>query len=155
MFETGILTNGVASTCAELDIPIVAYSPLGRGVLTGSIRSTDDIAPGSALRMMDRFQGKNLDQNFQLVRELNNLALNFPGSTTANLALSWIRLQSQREGLPSIIPISGSSKEANVRANAVHISLSEDELKNIDRILTENEIVGPRGYEAQRKFIEG
>jgi pyridoxine 4-dehydrogenase len=156
LFETGILTNGVASTCAELQIPIIAYSPLGRGILTGDILKASDLPSNSVLRRMDRFQGDNLEANLRFVQELHRLSLDFKPYTLPNIALSWLREQSQRrEGLPAILPIAGSSKEEKVRANALHIDLSEDDLVCIDRILEENKIVGPRSYAAQRKYIEG
>lgn len=105
---------------------------------------------------MDRFQGDNLEANLRLVQELHRLSLDFKPYTLPNIALSWLRKQSQRkEKLPAILPIAGSSKEEKVRANARHIDLSEDDLVRIDRILEENKIVGPRSYAAQRKYIEG
>jgi pyridoxine 4-dehydrogenase len=156
LFESGILTNGVASTCAELGIPVIAYSPLGRGILTGDILKASDLPSDSVLRRMDRFQGSNLEENLHLIQELHRLSLEFKPYTLPNIALSWLRSQSQRKkGLPAILPIAGSSKQENVRANSCHVDLSEDDLVHIDRILEENRIVGPRSYAAQRKYIEG
>lgn len=155
LFETSILTNGVASTCAELDIPIVAYSPLGRGVLTGQVTRSEDIAQSSYLRLMDRFQGENLEHNLRLIHELNKLSSEFHPYTMGNIALSWLRAQSGKDGLPVILPICGSSKEANVRANAVHVELKDDDIARIDKVLRENEIVGDRAYAAHRKYLEG
>ncbi|KAL2786098.1 NADP-dependent oxidoreductase domain-containing protein [Aspergillus keveii] len=152
LFETGILQNGVASVCAELDIPIVAYSPLGRGVLTGEVLNAGDLPLDSVLRRMDRFQGDNLEQNFRLIQELHRLSLEFKPYTMPNIALSWLRAQSQRKGLPQILPIAGTSKKANVRANALHVELSKDDIVRIDRLLQENKVVGPRSYAGQHSF---
>ncbi|KAL4992910.1 hypothetical protein BDV10DRAFT_190465 [Aspergillus recurvatus] len=105
LFETGILTNGVAPICAGLHIPIIAYSPLGCGILTGDILKASGQPLGSALRRTDRFQGNNLDENLRLVQELHRLSLQFIPYTMPNIALSWLRTQSQRKKeLPEILP---------------------------------------------------
>lgn len=155
LFETSILHNGVAKICAELDIPVVAYSPLGSGVLTGQMASSSDIPATSPLRRLHRFQGENIEVNFRLVQELRDLATEYERYTMANIALSWVRSQSQRDGLPVIVPISGSSKEKNVRENAVQMALTPDDLGRIETILQENKIVGDRGYPGMSKYLEG
>ena len=70
LFETRILSNGVADTCAKLNIPIIAYSPLGRGLLTGKITSAADLPADSPLRRLDKYKGENLDHNLRLVKAL-------------------------------------------------------------------------------------
>jgi pyridoxine 4-dehydrogenase len=145
----------VASTCAELDIPIVCYSPLGKGLLTGKIMTQDDIPLNSVLRRLDRLQGGNLEQNLRLVQALQQLAAEHKPFTLPQLAVSWIRQLSCRDGLPVLIPIAGSSKEQNVRINAVNVPLSEAHLKKLDKVLAENEVVGHRAYAEQKKYIEG
>ena len=155
MFETSILRNSVAATCASLNIPLIAYSPLGRGILTGKITAPSDIPANSPLRRNDKYKGENLDQNLRLIHVLQKLSMDYQPHTMAQLALSWIRQHSGRDGLPVIIPISGSTKEENVRANAVAVELTEADLKKIDTILEENKVVGDRAYAEQRRYLEG
>jgi pyridoxine 4-dehydrogenase len=155
MFETSILRNSVAATCASLSIPLIAYSPLGRGVLTGKITAPSDIPANSPLRRIVKYQGENLDQNLRLIHALQKLSVDYQPHTLAQLALSWIRQHSGRDGLPVIIPISGSSKEENVRANAITVELTVANLQKIDTILEENKIVGDRAYADQRRYLEG
>lgn len=75
LWATEILQNGVAATCAELDIPIIAYSPLGRGFLTGKIRSSDDIPDGEFRKTLDRFQPESFEKNLKLVDEINIISV--------------------------------------------------------------------------------
>ena len=153
LFETVILENGVASTCAELGIPIVAYSPLGRGFLTGNIQTADDVP--ERLRKLDKCQGENLEHNLGLVRAVKSLAEEHPGYAMATFALSWIRQLSGKNGLPIMIPISGSSKAENVRNNAKSVVLSEKDFAKIQHALRENGTKGARGYGIQMKYLEG
>lgn len=155
LFETGILRNGVTSTCAELGIPIIAYSPLGKGLLTGRITTTEDIPSNSMLRRLDRLQGDNFDHNLRLIRALHQLAAEYQPHTLPQLAMSWIRHLSCRNGLPVMIPIAGSSKEANVRTNAVDVALTDADLEKLDKILAENKVLGDRSYAGQKKYMEG
>ena len=73
----------------------------------------------------------------------------------ATFALSWIRQLSCRNGLPTLIPISGSSRAENVRVNAQNIVLSEDDFAKIQKALDENKTKGARGYGIQKKYLEG
>ena len=155
LFETSILHNGVASTCAELGIPVIAYSPLGCGILTGQMARASDLPANSPLRRLYRFQGENLEHNFRLVQEFRAFSNEHPPYTMANIAMSWVRSQSQRDGLPIIIPIGGSSKEKNVRENAIQLPLTESDLGRMDKILQQNEVMGDRGYPGNAKYLEG
>lgn len=74
LWATDILENGIAETCADLGIPVVAYSPLGRGFLTGQIKSFEDIPEGDFRKWMPRFQPNVFDKNMDLVRELEKIA---------------------------------------------------------------------------------
>ena len=153
LFETAILENQVASTCAELGIPIVAYSPLGRGLLTGNITDAESVPV--QLRRLDKYQGENLQHNLRLVNAVQELSAKHPGYPMATFALSWIRQRSGRDGLGTFIPISGSSKAENVRANARNIKLSDEDFATIQKVLDENPTIGDRGYGPQKKFLEG
>lgn len=145
----------MAETCAELKILIVAYSPLGKGLLTGSILAPKDIPETSMLRRLDKLSDAHLETNLQLIRELQRLSADDRQVTLPQLAISWIRQLSGKNGLPAMIPIAGSSQACNVRDNAFHVDLSERDLSRINRILEENKIVGQRSYGDQIKYIEG
>ena len=97
LFTTDVLTNGVAAACAEHNIPLVAYSPMSRGFLTGKIKSFDDIPEGDFRKTIPRFQPENFDNNLLLVKEVQNLAKQ-KGCTTAQLAINWVRTQSEKVG---------------------------------------------------------
>lgn len=143
LWSTEILTNGITETCAELGIPIVAYSPLGRGFLTGQIKSYDDIPDGDFRRLLDRFQPGNFEKNIQLVDEIKKVATR-KGVTPSQLALAWIRHQSRKNGLPVIIPIPGATKDIRVAENMAHVDVTDEEVAEINEILKSIEIVGGR-----------
>ena len=133
----------------------MAYSPLGRGLLTGKITSAADLPANSPLRRLDKYQGKNLDHNLQLVRALQELSEKHRGYLMPAFALSWIRQLSGRDGLGDILPICGSSRAENVRINAQHVQLMDEDFKSIQKTLDENKTVGDRAYPEQRKYLEG
>lgn len=153
LFETSILTNGVASTCAKLKIPVVAYSPLGRGLLTGKISSAADLP--ASLKRLDKLQGENFEHNLKLVKALQEVSETHKGQPLSVLALSWIRQLSGRDGFGVFIPICGSSKAENVRSNSMNVELTEEDFSRIRKILEENRVVGERAYAEQRKYLEG
>ncbi|KAK2767762.1 hypothetical protein FQN54_003921 [Arachnomyces sp. PD_36] len=144
LWSTEILHNDVAKTCAELGIPVIAYSPLGRGALTGAITSTSDIPEGDIRRRMPRFQEEALAANLKLVNEVQSLATR-KNVAPAQIALAWVRTLSGRPGLPTIIPIPGGTTSEKVIQNMEDVGkLSQAEMDEIDAILKENEIVGGR-----------
>ncbi len=99
-------------TCRELGIGFVAYSPLGRGFLTGRFRSIDDLAPNDWRRQNPRFQGANFQKNLDVVAQVQALARD-QGCTPAQLALAWLLAQGD-----DIVPIPGSTRAARVEENA-------------------------------------
>lgn len=143
LFATDVLTNGVADACARHAIPIVAYSPLGRGLLTGQIRSKDDIPAGDFRHHMPRFQPGNFDINLELVAQVEALAAR-KGCTPAQLALGWVSALQRRPGMPVIIPIPGATTAARVEENARHVELTDDEMAEIDATLAKFEVAGDR-----------
>jgi aryl-alcohol dehydrogenase-like predicted oxidoreductase len=130
--------------CAELGIGFVAYSPLGRGFLTGAIRSIDDLAPDDWRRNNPRFQGENFQRNLALVDAVHELA-KAKGCTAAQLALAWVLARDE-----GIVPIPGTRSierlEENVRA--ADLSLSDDELRRLDEIAPPGAAAGARYPEA-------
>jgi aryl-alcohol dehydrogenase-like predicted oxidoreductase len=134
----------ILPTVRALGIGFVPYSPLGRGFLTGRIRSIDDLAPDDYRRNSPRFQGENFAKNFQLLDEVNSLARE-KGCTASQLALAWVLARGE-----DIVPIPGTKRrkylEENVRA--VDVRLTPDELARIDRALPPGAAAGTR-YPAQ------
>ncbi len=95
LFTTHIFDNGVAAACAEHNIPIVAYSPLSRGFLTGELKSPDDIPEGDFRKAIPRFQAENFSMNLEIVDEVKKLASR-KACTTPQIAINWVRCQSNK-----------------------------------------------------------
>lgn len=141
MFTTDIQTNGVAATCAELGIPIVAYSPLGRGFLTGQIKSFSDV---SEIQLRSpRFQEENFHKNIELAETIKKVA-GKKGCTPAQLAIGWVRAYSDTEGNPTIIPLPGATAVIRVQENMKDVQLTTEELKEIEGILAAMPVQGSR-----------
>ena len=134
----------VIPTVHELGIGFVAYSPVGRGFLSGKIRSIDDLEPDDYRRNSPRFQGDNFARNLALVDEIRTIALEHR-CTPAQLALAWVLEQGQ-----DIVPIPGTKRrtflEENLGALAVH--LTNEDMGRIDRVLPPGAAAGER-YPAQ------
>ncbi|OAA56562.1 aldo/keto reductase [Niveomyces insectorum RCEF 264] len=144
MWSTDVFTNGVAAACAQYDIPMVAYSPIGRGMLTGQFKSIDDLPKGDFRRTHPRFQPENFPVNLKLVAEVQKLAA-AKGCTPAQLAINWVRCLSRRPGMPkTIIPIPGATTAERVRENAKVIDLTDAEMDAIDALLATIEVKGGR-----------
>jgi aryl-alcohol dehydrogenase-like predicted oxidoreductase len=116
------------SLCRELDIGFVAYSPLGRGFLSGGIRSIDDLAEDDRRRRMPRFQGDNFKKNLELVDRVAEIARE-KGVTPGQLALAWVLGQGR-----DIVPIPGTKRRSYLEENAdaAGIDLSDEDLERID-----------------------
>ena len=153
LFETSILKNGVAEICAKLHIPIVAYSPLGRGILTGKITTAEDLP--APMRRLNKYQGEYLNHNLRFVKELQKLVDKQKGTSLSILALSWVRQLSGRDGWGVFVPISGSTKAENVRSNAQNMELTDEDFNTISELLKNIGTVGERGYGEQKKYLEG
>ncbi|TDZ30513.1 Pyridoxal reductase [Colletotrichum spinosum] len=143
LFSTDVLHNGIAAACAEHNIPLIAYSPIGRGLLTGQIKKPEDIPDGDFRHHMPRFQPGNFDINLKLVKQVEDLAAK-KGVTSAQLALGWVVALSKRSGMPEIIPIPGATTVARVEENAKLIQLTEQEMDEIDTTLAQFEVAGGR-----------
>ena len=124
----------------ELGIGFVAYSPIGRGFLSGRFRTIDDLAPDDWRRNNPRFQGENFQKNVDLVRHIEQLAKK-KGVTPAQLAIAWLL----RRG-DDIVPIPGSKSIAHLEENAAAagIELTRDELARIDQIAPKGAAAGDR-----------
>jgi len=136
--------------CVELGITFVAYSPLGRGFLTGAIKSPADLAADDWRRNHPRFQGENFEKNLALVRALGKMA-SAKGVTAAQLALAWVLAQGDH-----IVPIPGTRTVARLEENAAAaaIELSDDELEQLDAVIPPEAVSGARYGEAGMKTIQ-
>jgi len=137
--------DGVLATCAELGIGFVAYSPIGRGFLSGRIRSIDDLAPDDFRRNNPRFQGENFARNLELVDRVREIA-DEKGVTATQLALAWVMAQSDRAGHPSIVPIPGTKRVAYLKENAAaaDVRLTDDDLRRLDEAAPVGATAGDR-----------
>jgi aryl-alcohol dehydrogenase-like predicted oxidoreductase len=132
------------ATCRELHIGFVAYSPLGRGFLTGRFTSPDDLAEDDWRRKNPRFQGANFYANLEIVHRVKGLAAR-KGCTTGQLALAWLLAQDER-----IVPIPGSKAPSRLEENAaaVDIVLTADDLSELSA-------AAPHGVAAGTRYAEG
>jgi aryl-alcohol dehydrogenase-like predicted oxidoreductase len=137
----------ILPTCRELGIGFVAYSPLGRGFLTGAIQSIDDLDEDDYRRFSPRFQGENFQRNLDLVTKISELAAD-KAVTPAQLALAWVLSQGE-----DIVPIPGTKRRARLEENAaaVDVVLSDDELREIADALPE--AAGQRYPEAMMQSV--
>jgi aryl-alcohol dehydrogenase-like predicted oxidoreductase len=118
----------ILPTVRELGIGFVAYSPLGRGFLTGRIRSAEDLSEGDFRRVNPRFEGENLDRNLELVGRVEELAAE-KGVAAGQLALAWVLAQGE-----DVVPIPGTKRLAYLEQNvaAAEIELSAEDLLRLD-----------------------
>ncbi len=133
----------ILATTRELEIAFVAYSPLGRGFLTGQIKRFEDFAPDDYRRNSPRFQGENFEKNLDLVRRVEAIAKE-KKCTSGQLALAWLLAQGE-----DIIPIPGTKRRKYLEENAgaLNVSLTKDDLRQIDE-------VAPRGVAAGLRYPE-
>ena len=139
----------IIPACRELGIAFVAYSPLGRGFLTGQIKRFEDLAPDDWRRNAPRFQGANFEKNLALVRHIEQLAAK-KGCTPAQLALAWVLAQGGE-----FVPIPGASRRAHLEENigALQVTLTREELQRIDEIAPKGAAAGERYPEAAMRAV--
>jgi aryl-alcohol dehydrogenase-like predicted oxidoreductase len=136
--------DGILATCRELGVGFVAYSPLGRGFLTGQIKRFDDLAPDDFRRYSPRFQGDNFGKNLQLVERVTQLAKQ-KSCTPGQLALAWVLAQGD-----DVVPIPGTKRRAYLEENllAEKVTLNAQDKAAIDEIAPKGVAAGER-YPAQ------
>ena len=134
--------EGILDTCRELGVAFVAYSPLGRGFLTGRFRSPEDLAPDDWRRKNPRFLAENFQRNLDLVERVRKIAAR-KGCTPAQLAIAWLLNRGE-----DIVPIPGSTRAERVEENgaAAHIRLSREEMEELE---------GVAGMVAGQRYPEG
>jgi aryl-alcohol dehydrogenase-like predicted oxidoreductase len=141
--------DGLLDLCRELGIGFVAYSPLGRGFLTGQIKSFDDLAPDDYRRNAPRFQGENFAKNLELVRRVEEIAAE-KSCTPAQLALAWVLARGQ-----DVVPIPGTKRRKYLEENAaaLGVRLTEEDLRRIDEAAPPGAAAGARYPEASMKSV--
>jgi aryl-alcohol dehydrogenase-like predicted oxidoreductase len=138
-------------TCRELGVGFVAYSPLGRGFLTGKIRCFEDLAPDDNRRNFPRFQGENFAKNLQLVERIHEIA-HEKHCEASQLALAWVLAQGK-----DIVPIPGTKRRAYLEENlgAFRIGLTPRELSRINEVAPRGSASGARYHEAAMERVNG
>ncbi|MCC9137414.1 aldo/keto reductase [Pontibacter silvestris] len=137
--------DDVLPACRDLGVGFVPYSPLGRGFLTGQIKSFEDLAEDDYRRFSPRFQGENFQKNIDLVKKIEELAAQ-KGCKPAQLALAWLLAQGN-----DIVPIPGTKRRKYLEENlgALEVSLFQEELQQIDEIAPKGVAAGDRYAQAQ------
>ena len=153
LWATEVLKNGVAATCAELGIPLTAYSPIARGALTKKL-TIDDIPEGDFRRRLPRYQPETLKSNNRLTDEVEKLAKR-KGCTPAQVAVAWVRHLSGRTGLPIIIPIPGATLPEMVEENAKEVPLTNEDMAELGELVDKIQIMGERYGIHAMHLIEG
>lgn len=140
----------VLATCRKLGIGFVAYSPLGRGFLSGQFKSPEDFPADDYRRNSPRFQGANFTKNLELVTKVEELAKK-KGCTTSALAIAWVLAQGD-----DIVPIPGTKRRKYLEDNAAaaDITLSKGDLDELERAFPRNAVSGPRYPEAMMRLLD-
>ncbi len=140
LFSRDIEDNGVLATLRELGIALVPYSPLGRGLLSGAIRSIDALASNDFRRVSPRFQGANFELNLALADAVRDIAREFD-ATPAQVALAWVLAAGE-----DVVPIPGTKRVDRLEENAgsVHLTLSIEQRRRIEAAAPKHAVVGDR-----------
>jgi aryl-alcohol dehydrogenase-like predicted oxidoreductase len=130
----------VLPACRELGVGFVAYSPLGRGFLTGQFKRFEDLAPDDYRRQSPRFQGENFQKNLDLVGRIQQMASE-KGCTASQLAIAWVLAQGD-----DIVPIPGTKRRKYLEENlgALNVKLTPDDLRRIDEVSPKGAAAGDR-----------
>ncbi|MGA7169348.1 MAG: aldo/keto reductase, partial [Candidatus Sulfotelmatobacter sp.] len=141
----------ILGTCRELGIAFVAYSPLGRGFLTGQFTRFEDLPQDDYRRSSPRFQGENFQKNLDLVRGVEEIAKE-KGCQPAQLALAWVLAQDK-----NIVPIPGTKRRKYLEQNvaALDVKFTEDDLRRIDEIFPTGVAAGDRYPEHVMSLVNG
>jgi len=141
----------ILATCRELGIGFVAYSPLGRGFLTGQFKKFEDLAADDYRRFSPRFQGENFQKNLDLVKEVEKLARE-KQCQPSQLALAWVLAQGD-----DIAPIPGTKRRKYLEENAaaVDLKLTPDDLRRLNKVFPSGAAAGLRYPEHMMKLVNG
>jgi aryl-alcohol dehydrogenase-like predicted oxidoreductase len=141
----------ILPTCRRLGVAFVAYSPLGRGFLTGAFKSPDDFAADDYRRVSPRFQGENFARNLELVEKVKQLAAE-AGVSAGQLALAWVLAQGEE-----IVPIPGTKHRKYLEENAaaVELSLAPELVQNLQKIFPPDAAAGERYAASMKTLLNG
>ena len=142
--------EGILSKCEELGVGFVPFSPLGRGFLSGTVRSLDGLPPGDFRRGVPRFQPGNFEKNLALADRLRTMAEG-KGCTAAQLALAWVLARG-----PHVVPIPGTKRPKYLEENvtATELTLSRGELDALDRLFARGSVAGARYSPASAALVD-
>jgi aryl-alcohol dehydrogenase-like predicted oxidoreductase len=143
--------DDILETCRELGVGFVAYSPLGRGFLTGQFKRFEDFAADDYRRFSPRFQGENFKKNLDLVARVEEIAKQ-KNCTPAQLALAWVLAQGE-----DIVPIPGTKRRKYLEDNvgAINVQLTADDLRRIDEVAPHGAAAGERYPEHMMQLVNG
>jgi aryl-alcohol dehydrogenase-like predicted oxidoreductase len=141
----------ILPACRRLGVAFVAYSPLGRGFLTGAFKSPDDFAADDYRRVSPRFQGENFARNLELVEKVKQLAAK-AGISAGQLALAWVLAQGEE-----IVPIPGTKHRKYLEENAaaVELSLAPELVQNLQKIFPPDAAAGERYAASMKTLLNG
>ena len=141
----------ILPTCRELGIGFVAYSPLGRGFLTGQLKKFEDLAADDYRRLSPRFQGENFQTNLDLVKKVEELARE-KGCEPSQLALAWVLAQGD-----DVVPIPGTKRRKYLEENAaaVDLELSSEDLRHLTEVFPSGAASGMRYPQHMMDLING
>jgi aryl-alcohol dehydrogenase-like predicted oxidoreductase len=149
LWSRDVERNGILAACRQLGIGFVAYSPLGRGFLTGAIQKPSDLAPDDWRHTNPRFQGEAFERNLQIATHVKNLAQR-KGCSPAQLALAWVLAQGE-----DIVPIPGTKRVRYLEDNlgALEVTLTPDELTQINHLFPPGVAQGERYAESMMTLV--
>jgi aryl-alcohol dehydrogenase-like predicted oxidoreductase len=141
--------NGVLQTCRELGIGFVAYSPLGRGFISGRFKRFEDLSEGDQRRTWPRFQGENFQKNLDLAKKVEEIARE-KGCTASQLALAWVLAQGE-----DIVPIPGTKHKQYLEDNvgAVNVKLTAEDLRCLEEVFPHGAAAGTRYPEQMMHLV--
>jgi len=138
-------SGGIVDTCRELGIPLVGYSPLDRGWLTGQLKTLDDIPKDDFRHFYPRFQPGNFEKNVKLAEAVEQVAKK-KGTTSAQVAIAWVQQQ-------GVLPIPGSTKVPRVLENTKSVELTEVESEGLENALSKAAVSGARYPELFQAYL--
>ncbi len=152
--EYSLWTRGVEDeilpTCRELGIGFVAYSPLGRGFLTGRFQKPEDLPEDDRRRQFPRFREENFEQNMRLVERVREIALE-KNCKPSQLAIAWVLAQGR-----DVVPIPGTKRRTYLEENlgALEVELTSEDLARVEEVLSDAAIAGERYPEQSMRSVE-
>ena len=151
LFTLDPLENGVSKACADCGIPLVAYSPLARGFLTGDLRKYEDMPKDDHRHHYPRYQPDVFDLNVKLVEALEEVAKE-RGCTLVQAAIAWVSAQSLKDGAPVVIPIPGATRAERVEENMTRVELKQSDMDELEEVLKRIPVAGARAAPGLQKF---